>query len=257
METLLQAVEYYATLASLQIDDYTYPKAQLDLIWKDIMLNQFHDVLPGTSIKMAIDDALEIYEKRKAEAETLLEKALSALLPGSSPIEIVDAESTLVLDPLRLPRTQVLCPGHDQLSEADDFALIKTDCSGVGRIEPSDSYLAPKAYVSGSSHILSNENLRLTISDGRVTSLVDLSFDRELILPGPRAVDAGLMLYEDLPIEYDAWDMEIYHLDCATTLRFDEVQVGSQTPLRASLIAMAKFGQSKVTLTVSETTGQS
>ncbi len=47
METILRDLEYFATLASLK-GGYAYPFAELEDIWRDVMLNQFHDVIPGT-----------------------------------------------------------------------------------------------------------------------------------------------------------------------------------------------------------------
>lgn len=51
MEKLLRDVEYVAVKATLADGTYRYPKAELDAIWKDVLLGQFHDVLPGTSIR--------------------------------------------------------------------------------------------------------------------------------------------------------------------------------------------------------------
>ena len=72
---LLCDLEYIATVASLHLPAYRYPKAELDATWKDLMLNKFHGFLPGTSIAMAIQDALDIYARRVAEPETLIQAA--------------------------------------------------------------------------------------------------------------------------------------------------------------------------------------
>jgi alpha-mannosidase len=96
---------------------------------------------------------------------------------------------------------------------------------------------------------LENDIFCLRITDGRITSLVDKRLDRELILAGPGAPDGGLIIYEDYPLRYDAWDAEIYHLDTYTLLSFDEVTV-ENTPLRSSLVATARFGKSVAKLTV-------
>jgi alpha-mannosidase len=52
-------------------------------------------------------------------------------------------------------------------------------------------------------------------------------------------------------LAYDAWDAEIYHLDCSHVIDFDEVEIKDIGPLRASLLATAKFGDSTVAMTVS------
>ena len=61
-EILLRDVELVATLASvLQLKKYTYPKQKIDDNWERLLLCQFHDVLPGSSIGMVYDDAEKIY----------------------------------------------------------------------------------------------------------------------------------------------------------------------------------------------------
>ena len=64
-EFLLQDVEALATMAHLsnQSDrpSYAYPRQELERLWKLLLLNQFHDVLPGSSINAVYKDALEHY----------------------------------------------------------------------------------------------------------------------------------------------------------------------------------------------------
>jgi len=132
------------------------------------------------------------------------------------------------------------------------FGYLQTADDGSDRvIDVSDKVTAPKAYVNGSDYVLENAHFRLTISSGRITSLYDILSERELILAGSSAETGGLMTYDDFPLAYDAWDAEIYHLDCSHIIDFTEVKVGMQGPLRASLVATAKFGKSTVAMTVS------
>lgn len=61
-EILLREIEYTAALASIssQSKNYIYPKDQLDRLWKGVLLNQFHDVLPGSAIGMVYEDAEKV-----------------------------------------------------------------------------------------------------------------------------------------------------------------------------------------------------
>lgn len=168
-----------------------------------------------------------------------------------------NAASLAVLDPIGLPRRQVI--------EVDDeCAAALPSGSTQGHLawlntkgdspQFEDKLTAPRAYAEGAAHIVENAHFRLTISDGRISSLVDRQLDRELILAGTSAVTAGLMLYDDLPLAYDAWDAEIYHLDMAEVITFESVEVlEASGPLRASLRALASFGKSRAELTVSRT----
>ncbi|WOO86295.1 Alpha-mannosidase [Vanrija pseudolonga] len=267
MERLLRDTEYYASLASIHAaeEGYAYPRAALDAIWKDVLLNQFHDVLPGTSIAMANEDAMEIYARREAEVRALLDAALGALVPQSAAMNGVapasSAADILVLDPTRLARTEVvhLSAGvvdlldvpSQVLSDGSALAFARTADTGVGGLVAVDS-IPPAATAHGSgAYTLSNADFSLTITNGRIASLRDVQLDRELILPSARASSGGLMLYEDLPPAYDAWDVEIYHLDAATELVLNHVEVIESGPLRASLKATASVGKSVVALTFS------
>lgn len=59
-EILLRELELLATLASIQHQDYRYPKKELDEMWQSVMLCQFHDCLPGTAIEMCYDDSEKV-----------------------------------------------------------------------------------------------------------------------------------------------------------------------------------------------------
>ncbi|OCF39360.1 hypothetical protein I317_06845 [Kwoniella heveanensis CBS 569] len=265
MEKLLRDVEYCATLASLHVPSYKYPREQLDKIWQDVLLNQFHDVLPGTSIRMAVDDALEIYEQRGAQAQQLLDEAIAAVLKGTVKVNgHAVSQAPIVLDPARLTRVQVVpvprsqgrhLPSSQDVSSNDQvvLGLLQTDSTGVGSFISSDQVTSsPRAAQKGENTFsIENGVHKLIISNGRITSLVDLAWQRELLTPGPGAETGGLMIYDDFPLAYDAWDAEIYHLDCAITLFFDHVEVDADGPLRASLKAISIFGKSKVELTIS------
>jgi alpha-mannosidase len=226
------------------------------------MLNQFHDVLPGTSIKMVNDDVHEIYDRRIAQTTQLLEAAITQLLPKSHTMNgaVEGQQEVMILDPLRAPRTQVvtlnssvagLVASAQKLHDGSAVALVQSDNHGSGKVIGHSQTTAPSAEQQGDIHILRNADISLVISDGRITSLRDERLQRELILPGPGAETAGLMIYEDLPLAYDAWDAEIYHLDQVTPLLFESVEITASGPLRASLKATTTFGSSTITLVVS------
>jgi alpha-mannosidase len=221
------------------------------------MLNQFHDVIPGTSIRLANEDAWAIYDTRSEQTERLIGEALDVLVRPFETSSSESQESPIVIDALRLARSEVIeLPGEAPLvktanSESKTYHLLETDGSGVGTLVASHSQrTSPTATSDGDSAVLENAHFRLEIKGGRVTSLFDVPLQRELILPGPGADDAGLMLYDDYPLAYDAWDAEIYHLDQCRQLKFTSVEVTATDALRASIAATAVFGKSKVTLTV-------
>ena len=200
------------------------------------MLNQFHDVLPGTTISLVVDDALEIYARRTVQAQHLLNEALDLLIPGSIQVAGEAMEgSLLAVDSLRLPRS-----GFSDSIRQSDFTEQVPAVRLVTRA-PSFS----RAQKIQDAFVLEDSNLRLQLVDGRITSLVDLKADRELLLPGPGARTAGLAIYDDYPLLFDAWDLEVYHLDTVESISFQKVEVFEKDGVGA-LNCVASFNKSKI-----------
>ncbi|CAG8578871.1 16816_t:CDS:10, partial [Acaulospora colombiana] len=139
-ELLLRDVEILSTFAShVEQGNGAYPKETLEELWKYVLLNQFHDVLPGSSIEMVYDDAYKFYEDVEKRGIELREKALGILLgkPSSTPCA---EEGLLVFNTLGWSRTEVVevpvSPGLGPFAQyATDqksgYVLVK-DTAGLG-----------------------------------------------------------------------------------------------------------------------------
>ncbi|GIL45800.1 hypothetical protein Vafri_2950, partial [Volvox africanus] len=86
-ELLLREVEAAGALAAVLLppDQYQYPRAEVDAIWKDVLLFQFHDVLPGSAIGRVYDYTAQRYPQMASILRTLRDKALEALLAATAP----------------------------------------------------------------------------------------------------------------------------------------------------------------------------
>ncbi|CAH7683510.1 glycosyl hydrolases family 38 N-terminal domain-domain-containing protein [Phakopsora pachyrhizi] len=244
LEIMLRELEYYATIASVynSDSDYDYPKDELDGLWEKVLLCQFHDVIPGSSIAKVYEDAEKIYAEVAEKGLSLLEKARQALIPQSHSIDSKlnslssDGGSFLALNTLSFPRQEIQkIPRnkHDgqsafSHSEADGdqcFVIVKdTLGSGIAELEKlttleKDSKFATASMVKDSFgkvfYILANSFLTVKFSEqGRIdkacTNFNHVDFSRELILPG---TTSGFVIYQDQPIDYDAWDVDVFHLD--------------------------------------------
>lgn len=185
------------------------------------------------------------------ELSVLLEEALDVLYPtGTGDTKLI------AVDAIRSRRKEVISLGelpsvHAANGAGPCLGYLESDQSGIGAIMPlPTAAVSPRAYVEGDAHILENADFRMAVSNGRITSIVDRALQRELIKPASGAETAGLMLYSDLPLSYDAWDAEIYHLNCGIEVAFTCVEVLAVSPLRATLRAIARFGKSTATLDV-------
>lgn len=174
-----QALHDAEFLACLRGGDY--PRAELDRLWRLLLLNQFHDILPGSSIRQVHEES---------------ERDLAEVVSGA---EALVGEGRTPMNTLGFPRREVAAGADGELHfvEAPPYA--------PGTI------VAPEGFVSLKHNplVLENEHLRAELSpDGAVTSLIDKASGREaLAAPGNR-----LELYDDDPVEFDAWDIDPAHL---------------------------------------------
>jgi alpha-mannosidase len=263
-EILLRDAEHIATLASIyKADKYKYPKEKLDDSWEKVLLNQFHDVLPGSAIGMVYEDAEKLYAEVRRDTEALTEEALCVIYPDSLPLSSVTPSGPLTLfahnttpfarrDIVRVP---LACTGNvlQTTSDGKEGYVVLEGGPGGGLVLPSQigaqDLKGVTAQSANSEHfVLRNENVRLTISDGRITSLFDVQLRRELI---PQGETGGLVIFEDHPNYWDAWDVEIHHLEKAQRLKFSNVKVVASGPLHASVVTDVEYGKSKITTTIS------
>ncbi|CEL56677.1 hypothetical protein RSOLAG1IB_08003 [Rhizoctonia solani AG-1 IB] len=287
-EILLRDVELVATLASLTAG-YTYPKQRIDDSWEKLLLNQFHDgnvtparaqipsliyvcanyiVLPGSAIGMVYEDAEKLYSEITKECKSILEEAFDTLLVGSTPIdpntpfEISAPGKVLAVNTTPFPRREVvqvplrssggksLRTASVQITSDSQTGYVLMDArDGVGIAQPIGLFADVKP-VSGKfrDFVLKNSTVCMTVSGGRIVSLVDVQLDRELIAPGKTG---GLIIFSDQPNYWDAWDVEIHHLEKFTQLEFTDVRILENGPVRASIEATVKYGQTTITTTIS------
>jgi alpha-mannosidase len=81
---------------------------------------------------------------------------------------------------------------------------------------------------------LSNGKIEATIQGGHIISLKDIELQRELIPAGKAA--NRLILYDDQPLYWDAWDVEIYHLETPRELGQGKTSITSRDPMRVGLM---------------------
>ena len=196
-EILLRDVELVATLASvLQLKKYTYPKQKIDDNWERLLLCQFHDVLPGSSIGMVYDDAEKIYAQIKEEGKELLDDALGTLLQSSiglspdEPLPVSSSGSVVAFNSTMFPRLDVVkvplsgsggAKLRSKIVQASEdgkygYALMQSD-AGLGLAQMrglfADCHAASVQKTQNGDFVLRNSAVQMTISGGRITSLVD------------------------------------------------------------------------------------
>ncbi|KAJ7351303.1 hypothetical protein DFH08DRAFT_935053 [Mycena albidolilacea] len=278
-EILLCVVEHVATLASLTgKKKYVYPKQALDDAWEKVLLNQLHGVLMRHS-GMVYDDAEKLYEEVCEVGEKVFDDALDVILGGHARAPGVGSATELdqlparriqhdVLPPLRSragasPRRRgQRAPDTDRAAGGrwEDWVCGRAFCGwraavgaggtashgAVGFTPVSAHYLPRKGYEPA-GRAARIRHPRLLLPSSR-TDDVHLLGRRELIQEGAAGC---LVISEDRPNYWDAWDVEIHHLEKPTQLELAKMSVVAQGPLRASVRAEVVYGQSRINVTIS------
>ncbi len=108
-EGLLYQAELFASLATLTADT-AYPKIQLEDAWKKVLFNQFHDILPGTSIPEVFVEANQAWQDVEQIGLEILEESLRAIASQITlpPPPQPDAQPVIVFNPLNWERSEVV-----------------------------------------------------------------------------------------------------------------------------------------------------
>ncbi|KAI9508062.1 glycosyl hydrolases family 38 N-terminal domain-containing protein [Russula earlei] len=257
-EILLRDAEHVATLASIfKSEKYKYPKETLDDSWEKVLLNQF---LPGSAIGMVYEDAEKLYTEVRADTQALVDKALAVLYPGSfllSPGVPESASGPLTLfahNTTPFARRGISSSNVLQsTSDGKEGYVILEGGTGGGLVLPSQ--ISPKDLgdvtvhsANSDSFVLGNGAVQLTVSGGRITSLLDVRLKRELI---PQGQTGGLIIFEDHPNYWDAWDVEIHHLEKAQPLKFGNIKVLESGPVFAAVETEVNYGKSNIRVKIS------
>ncbi|XP_023585604.1 alpha-mannosidase 2C1 isoform X2 [Trichechus manatus latirostris] len=252
-ERILHDVELLSSLALARSTQFLYPAVQLQYLWRLLLLNQFHDVVPGSCIQLVVEDAMSHYEDIRSHGNGLLSAAAAALCAGEP-----GPEGLLVVNTLPWKRTEVLAlpkPGGAHtlglISSAGDSAqhglcscsrphlpaapAAPAACVRSTRESPEGSFSRPPPTKTDGSVTLDNGILRVRLDPtGRLTSLVLVASGREAIAEG--AVGNQFVLFDDVPLFWDAWDVMDYHLETRKLVlgQPGTLAVGTEGGLRGS-----------------------
>lgn len=253
-EIALHDAELACALA-LRLGGAAYPKAELDRLWKLLLTNQFHDILPGSSIGEVYVDAKRDHDEILRSAVALRDRAITALMAhqGQSPANLAVPVNTT-----GFARREVAARPDGTLG------FVEAPPYGVGRTVKADDHVAV-AKLPGGGFRLENVHLRADLAaDGRLLSLVEKSTGREALSAPGNVIE----LYDDHPTNWDAWDVDPFHLETgkpcpaaeSATLAEETVPEGSSHGrdgnLRASVTFTRRIGaKSRMTQRVSLAAG--
>ncbi|WP_246632224.1 alpha-mannosidase [Pseudonocardia nigra] len=221
-EHLLREAELWAATATVRTGA-PYPAELLQRCWHTVLLQQFHDILPGTSIAWVHQEAERNYATVAAELEGVIARSLAALAGAG------DTEVTANAGPY----------ARDGVPAMGAAALVsRYECSST------------RIHSRAGGFVLGNELVEAVVdARGLLTSVRDLVADRELVPPGATA--NLLQLHRDTPTQWDAWDIdEHYRRHGRDLVDVAELAVVERGPAAAAVRIVRKAGASTITQVV-------
>ncbi len=185
------------SVANMLLSGAAYPQQAINDSWETVLLNQFHDVIPGSSIHEVYEDSAAMYAQVAATAAQAQQTALKELAARIHAPE----GGVLVVNP-----TGVAHGGPVTLPDGTTAEVETIPAWGWKVVAPIES--ADGVTVNGST--IENRYYRLTLDEsGRFAELWDKRAQRSVFLPGAKGNE--LQIYEDFPRDYDAWEISSYH----------------------------------------------
>ena len=247
------------TLESLVNLDHlsSYPSAALLEGWKVILLNQFHDILPGSSIREVYEDSQKQYEDLHRTGGRMLEKALQQ---ASRRVGLA-RDSLLLFNTLGFSRREVAemqRPQHTGflLRDPQSGAVLPWQKTFDGKIIFTSPEVPAKGYCAIS--VEAGEQRQTTPLTATLremhTPFFDLTFDEAMQIAslidrrtGRSVAPQGeplnrLIVYEDRPFEHRAWNVQAYYTEKSWVLSdVSHAEVLECGPVRAVVLVERKF----------------
>ncbi|WP_274653185.1 alpha-mannosidase [Paenibacillus humicola] len=258
LEKALRELEFAAVLAELA-GGRPYPAEALEDMWKEVLLYQFHDILPGSSIKRVYDESLERYAALLERTGRMITEAYAAAAGRETGTIVFNSlpwerEEWLKLDG-RWRRVCVPAMGYTVLDETSGAGADVSENAAPGQASGLAAQEAAEKFetlrVSAGEREAENELLKITFDDkGAIVSILDKEQGREIVPQGKRA--NNLRVYAD---DGDAWDFrQDYRETGGMPLRLLNMSEIADGPT-AGFVMRYAFGESELVQRVVLTAG--
>jgi alpha-mannosidase len=273
-EFLLHDAEFLASMAATLDWDYAYPHQVLHRAWELVCLNQFHDIIPGSSIGQVYQESLQQYKEVQAMGEQVRQEALATLASRiGGDILVVNPTSftrhdlalwpdgQLDLPPLQRADGRPVCvqPVEGGLlldaGESPPYSLtpltLTASSAATDAPSPISNPQPPEPSLTATPSLLENNSLRVEFNaSGDIIRIYDKAAQRDVLPTGATANQ--LQAFEDRPRTPDAWEIDIYYDDKMWLAEpAESVQVVECGPLRAALRVDRRILDSRVTQHIS------
>jgi len=214
-ELMLMDLELISVLA--QECGVSYPEKELESMWKTVLLNQFHDILPGSSIHEVYEVTKQEYEAIHQQGTLLLTDRITALTGNGNAVTVYNT--------LGFVRNDVVALGDCSAKALQDedgniypvqqtadgaFAYLNNlPSKGWKAFAPTDTAVHKSPFKLSDHAVETPYYLIAFDENGNISSLYDKEHCREVV-QRDRSINQ-LRVFEDKPIYYDNWDIDIFY----------------------------------------------
>ena len=258
--------EFYSVLDLLLTDGSEYPSEALEKNWKLLLLNQFHDILPGSAIKEVYEDSEIQYQQIIRSDREIIDCRMDRLLLAAGCKRTEEGGNGLVVwNTVSFPRTGIVeldhpvkNPGLLSQETAEGRVLylaeqvpskgyqVFQEGNAVFSGDPSAVFLEYEADGNQRPVRLKTAYYEVEFGpDGTLTRLYDRMEERNLLKAGTKGNE--LLVYEDRPLEYNAWNIDASYREKGWQIdQVTEARLLENGPVRGSILIKKRFMDSEV-----------
>ena len=258
-EQLYESTEKVNSLAMLLGKEY--PAENINKNWENILLNQFHDILPGTSIKKVYDVTDEEYKRIIGSGKEMLADGINYIAENIS----LKNKSVVVFNTLGFDRDDIVefevpsdinmpavLDGNEEIEcqLIDDgkaiFFAKGIPANGHKAFEIIEATKSSSTNLTIEKNYIENKFFDIKINEeGNITSIIDKKSNREVLKEGQTA--NVLQAFEDKPMDYDNWDIDIYYDEKMWLVNdVQHIEVIERGNVRSTLEIKRKFQDSTI-----------
>lgn len=239
---LAHAELWEASLGGSVVDDSVM---SLDDAWKLVLTQQFHDILPGTSIAWVHREAEETFDRVLSQVLERSSATVAQLAPGPVAIANPSGVAHTGITIQSIADGEIGAGGATQtMADGEVAVAVDVPAFGVVALEPRE--VTDRVVVTDCS--MTNGQLAVRWNKhGDITSIIDIASRREIVPTGRLA--AGIELGRDQPVEYDAWDLESWTRRESRPVTGGVVAIEADGPLVGRVRVARSFGPSTLNAT--------
>ncbi len=224
-ETAMHDTELWSTVAKKTADN-NYDQEVIEKCWKNVLLNQFHDILPGSSIDKVYEDAMKLYDEVFEATHTVKDNAIGSIVSGNGGATYFNGTSFEREGYVYLPDNfesgaiyQDGTPLQCTKTEKGLLAKIAVPACGHVSVIPAEQTTPAKqvsliALDNGAYKLENSKLIAVVQRDGTLSECISKSTGRQYI----NGIGNKLRMFRDIPRKFDSWDIDVMTELCETEL---------------------------------------